>query len=387
MNSTSTKGFGKVIATLLITAALSVLMTATVLAAEYSFNSGNFTTVINVGKTLNSGDTITLVARDDGGLVPDDHIRITYKDADGNQIGYDDRNSPELAITQISTNIDTINSITVWTVTASELVDTHYHDFTLQPQTTQNDDKKDDEKKDPSTDPGRGTPYEGKPGETGKRYTEIIIGGDEDNPIVGYEVDGDLPPGLKIELSEDGKTLRLVGTPTKAGTYEFTVKVKFKNGDIVTVNRKIVIKAKSDDKGGEEPLPPAKTNPDAIVVNYYQNQADYVAHKRDPKAEFGKQVQGPACQAAFNASVPNGWYQAFTFSKSYDKKNTTTLKDGIIEVFVPHDHIKPGRSYGLMAMDQSGVVKIYTADTDNFPYVFTSPINVEGYAFALLTKD
>ena len=121
-------------------------------------------------------------------------------------------------------------------------------------------------------------------------------------------------------------------------------------------------------------------NPDAIVAFYIVNGAV------DGKAKLGKQEQGPVCKSLFTASCPKGWIEAFSMSMSYDGVYTSTLKNGTLQLYIPAQYQKAGRQYAVMAMDKYGKVHIYQ-DTDALPFVFTSPLNFEGYAFCVIYKD
>ena len=71
---------------------------------------------------------------------------------------------------------------------------------------------------------------------------------------------------------------------------------------------------------------------------------------------------------------------------SYGGANTDTLKNGTLQLYIPGQYQKTGRTYAVMAMDKYGQIHIYQ-DTDALPFVFTSPLNFEGYAFNLIYKD
>ncbi len=121
-------------------------------------------------------------------------------------------------------------------------------------------------------------------------------------------------------------------------------------------------------------------NPNALAARYWVNG------KIDYKAQFGRVEQGPACKAAFSAARPAGWKEAFCFSMSYDDKHTFTMKDGILELFIPGSFQTGGREYAVMAVDKNGLVHIYR-NTDKRPFVFMSKLDLEGYAFSLIYRD
>ena len=225
--------------------------------------------------------------------------------------------------------------------------------------------------------------------ENGKNYKNVKFS--------KFEISGDIPDGLEIvqATNDNGDCYRIKGTPTKAGTYKFTVTIIFTSDekpdgeelvDNITItvsekrDRKHYVRPHHDDGDHEDNTPAAVVNPNSIICYYIVNGVI------DPKALFGKQEQGPACKASFTASLPKGWTEAFSFSMSYEGANTTTLKNGTLQLYIPGQYQKAGRQYAVMAMDKNGVVHIYQ-DTDALPFVFTSPINFEGYAFNLIYKD
>lgn len=225
--------------------------------------------------------------------------------------------------------------------------------------------------------------------ENGKNFKNVKIS--------KFEISGDIPDGLEIvqATNDNGDCYQIKGTPTKAGTYKFTVTITFTSDeypdgaevvDNITIkvsekrDRKHHVGPHHDDGDHEDNTPAAVVNPNSITCYYIVNGVI------DPKALFGKQEQGPACKASFTASCPKGWTEAFSFSMSYEGANTTTLKNGTLQLYIPGQFQKAGRQYAVMAMDKYGVVHIYQ-DTDALPFVFTAPLNFEGYAFNLIYKD
>ncbi|MCR5508264.1 MAG: hypothetical protein K6F34_06230 [Lachnospiraceae bacterium] len=132
----------------------------------------------------------------------------------------------------------------------------------------------------------------------------------------------------------------------------------------------------------EEEAPRKPVDPNAICA-YYLNKDGNI----DNKAKFGRQAQGPVCAALFQTSRPSGWSEGFSFSMSYEDKNTFTLKDGTLVLYIPGPLQKPGRQYAVMAADQNGTVRIYQNTVGKYPYVFTSKLDVCGYAFDVIYKD
>ena len=121
-------------------------------------------------------------------------------------------------------------------------------------------------------------------------------------------------------------------------------------------------------------------NPDEWTAFYYVNGS------LDPRAKFGKQAQGDACRLAFKTALPAGWQEAFTFSMTMNDKHTTDLKDGTLMLCVPEGLQKTGREYAVMGIDKNGRVTVFT-DTDKQPFMLTSRLYLEGYAFELIYKD
>ncbi|MCR5267727.1 MAG: hypothetical protein K6E16_04355 [Lachnospiraceae bacterium] len=141
--------------------------------------------------------------------------------------------------------------------------------------------------------------------------------------------------------------------------------------------------AAMDENGDEEGIEDDRSvyNPNAIAASFYNKngQLDY-------RAKFGKADQGPAGQAAFMANCPKGWTQAFSFSMSYEDKNTFDLKDGKLNLCIPGQLQKTGRKYAVMALDKNGNVLIYQ-NQSVYPFIFSSDIAIEGYAFELIWQD
>ena len=141
-------------------------------------------------------------------------------------------------------------------------------------------------------------------------------------------------------------------------------------------------KQDNDDRDDDEDhsTPSWVLNPDEWTAFYYVNGS------LDPRAKFGKQAQGDACRLAFKTALPAGWQEAFTFSMTMNDKHTTDLKDGTLMLCVPEGLQKTGREYAVMGIDKNGRVTVFT-DTDKQPFMLTSRLYLEGYAFELIYKD
>ena len=141
-------------------------------------------------------------------------------------------------------------------------------------------------------------------------------------------------------------------------------------------------KQDNDDRDDDEDhsTPSWVLNPDEWTAFYYVNGS------LDPRAKFGKQAQGDACRLAFKTALPAGWQEAFTFSMTMNDRHTTDLNDGTLMLCVPEGLQKTGREYAVMGIDKNGRVTVFT-DTDKQPFMLTSRLYLEGYAFELIYKD
>ena len=89
---------------------------------------------------------------------------------------------------------------------------------------------------------------------------------------------------------------------------------------------------------------------------------------------------------AFKNALPAGWKEGITFSMSVEDKHTYDPKTGTLVLCVPDALQKTGRQYAVMGIDKNSKVTVFY-DTDNKPFLFTSKLNLEGYAFALIYKE
>ncbi len=121
-------------------------------------------------------------------------------------------------------------------------------------------------------------------------------------------------------------------------------------------------------------------NPDELIAYYYVNGI------LDDKAKIGKQEQGALGKIALQNARPAGWSEAFEFAMSNDGKNTYTLKDGVIKLYVPDAWQKSNRQFAILAIGKNGKVKLLS-DTDTLPNVVTVSPMTEGYAYALIIRD
>ena len=139
------------------------------------------------------------------------------------------------------------------------------------------------------------------------------------------------------------------------------------------------------------PVPQAATVSTVVTDSVYVSDPlalDGVTIRGGIPYEFKKQVQGPLCIAAFNAQKPAGWNEAFTFNmKRFGYIEDYSFKEGMLTYTVPKEYQKAGREYAIMGIDKNGKVKVFQPIAYAAPYIFFVPIDIEGYAFALIYKD
>ncbi|MCR5734539.1 MAG: hypothetical protein K6G22_08045 [Lachnospiraceae bacterium] len=125
-------------------------------------------------------------------------------------------------------------------------------------------------------------------------------------------------------------------------------------------------------------------NPDAIGAFFYEKGSE----RASERAKIGKQEQGPLAMNAFNAAIPKNWHSAFTMTLTIDDQQNNDRKDGTFKLFIPGAYQKLGRKYAVLALGVNGVQMLTnTADTKKYPYVFTSPVDIQGCAFMLIYMD
>jgi len=96
--------------------------------------------------------------------------------------------------------------------------------------------------------------------------------------------------------------------------------------------------------------------------------------------------QGPVCQAAFKAALPEGWTEAFSFNLLVGNTVSYDCKSGAMWINIPRYLRTPGRQFALLGVDKTGQVMIFP-DLDADPDTLAVMINLEGYAFELIYKD
>nr|MCR5507670.1 hypothetical protein [Lachnospiraceae bacterium] len=188
------------------------------------------------------------------------------------------------------------------------------------------------------------------------------------------------------------------GLPTDITIYDYSGNDQgFKGWYITSVRKRynreleadsyfITLNTKKSSGGGgnggddDDDVKPAVINPDAIAAFFFVNGG------ADPNALFGKQKQGVLGEYQFNSSRPAGFKEAFSFSMSYKGANTFDRKQGVLQLYIPTEFLKPGRQFMIMAIDKNGNVK-YFADTDAQAHTITANIDLEGYAFDLIYID
>ena len=102
------------------------------------------------------------------------------------------------------------------------------------------------------------------------------------------------------------------------------------------------------------------------------------------------EMQGPLCVAAFNAATPAGFTEAFSFNLNLDSTGTTKVnydkKQGKIVLNIPTQYQKQGRTFAVIGIDRFGKTKIFY-DNDSDDKIFTTNLDIEGYAFSLIYSD
>ncbi len=101
---------------------------------------------------------------------------------------------------------------------------------------------------------------------------------------------------------------------------------------------------------------------------------------------LGWAEQGDLGKLAFKAATPAGWAEAFSFNMLTSGKPEYTLKNGTMTLLIPSSYQKAGRTYAVLAIDQSGAVLCFP-DTDTNNATVTANINVTGYAFDLIYTE
>lgn len=100
--------------------------------------------------------------------------------------------------------------------------------------------------------------------------------------------------------------------------------------------------------------------------------------------------QGALCAAAFKAATPAGFTEAFSFNLNLDSTGKTKVsfdkKQGKIVLNIPTQYQKQGRTFAVIGIDRFGKTKIFY-DNDADDKIFTTNLDIEGYAFSLIYSD
>jgi len=74
------------------------------------------------------------------------------------------------------------------------------------------------------SDPLRVIPDSMPDGQVGVPYSVTIQVRDNDSPLGGVDItEGELPPGLTLDVGEEPQSLLVAGTPTVSGTFPFSL--------------------------------------------------------------------------------------------------------------------------------------------------------------------
>ena len=100
--------------------------------------------------------------------------------------------------------------------------------------------------------------------------------------------------------------------------------------------------------------------------------------------------QGALCAATFKAATPAGFTEAFSFNLNLDSTGRTKVnydkKQGKIVLNIPTQYQKQGRTFAVIGIDRFGKTKIFY-DNDADDTIFTTNLDIEGYAFSLIYSD
>ena len=96
--------------------------------------------------------------------------------------------------------------------------------------------------------------------------------------------------------------------------------------------------------------------------------------------------QGPMCVQALKNATPAGYSQVVAFDMVTGSEISSKNKNGIISFSIPEQFRKEGRSFILLGVDKTGVVKMFT-NTSKDIKTFTANIDINGYSFSLIYSD
>ncbi len=99
-----------------------------------------------------------------------------------------------------------------------------------------------------------------------------------------------------------------------------------------------------------------------------------------------KQKQGILARLAFNAGMPLGYKEAFTYNLLVNGKADYSLKTGKFVFTIPSQYRKAGRSFALLGLNPAGKTLCFI-DTDLSDNTLTTILNLDGYAFMLVYSD
>lgn len=96
--------------------------------------------------------------------------------------------------------------------------------------------------------------------------------------------------------------------------------------------------------------------------------------------------QGPLCVQALKNATPAGYNQLVSFDMITSSGVNTTNKKGIISFTIPDEFQKQGRSFILLGVDKTGIIKTFS-NMSNDIAIFTTNIDINGYSFLLVYSD
>ncbi len=171
--------------------------------------------------------------------------------------------------------------------------------------------------------------------------------------------------GSKVEMSTDAFSTYAIAYTDNENTNNSTVN---------TVSEEVSAGDSEESSSSSDSNP---VNPDILMWSY--DAAKY-------NSLCIKQEQGSLARLAFNAGMPLGYKEAFTYNLLVNGKADYSLKTGKFVLTIPEGYRKAGRSFALIGLNQAGKAVCFM-DTDTSDSTLTTTLNLDGYAFMLVYKD